>query len=48
MTRVIRVLEALNLEKSWSSIPNKLNIKWWNWKKNSIIQKGWKNSNSKN
>jgi len=30
VTQVIK-LEALNLEKSWTSFPRKLNIKGWNW-----------------
>jgi len=41
MTRIIRP-ETLNLEKSWNLIPNKLNIKGWNWKKKTIIQKNFK------
>jgi hypothetical protein len=35
MTRVIK-LEVPYLEKSWSPIPNKSNVKWWNQEKKSI------------
>ena len=41
MTEVIKP-EALNLDKSWSSIPNQSNIKGWNWETKFNYTKGLK------
>jgi len=37
VTKVIRS-KASNLDKSWNSILNQLNIKGWNWKKINYIK----------